>query len=47
MSLAGDEIRSLLWDVGGKLRKEELYFRNQERLMQNAILPVAERQRRD
>lgn len=28
MSLGTDEIRSLLWDVGGKVRKEELYFRN-------------------
>ena len=43
MSLAGDAIRSLLWAVGGKLRKEELYFRNQEKLMVNAILPEAER----
>lgn len=33
MTLGADDIRSLLWDVGGKLTGEELYFRNQDRLM--------------
>ena len=31
--------------MNGKINKQDLYFRNQEKLMKNAILPEAERQK--
>lgn len=35
--LNSDEIRSLLWSLGG-LKKSDIYFRNQGRLMKNTKL---------
>ena len=37
------DIRSILQENSEKLSKHELYFRNQEKLMKNAIIPESER----
>ena len=44
-SITANEVRGLLWDFNNKLSKQDMYFRNQEKLMKNAILPEAERQK--
>lgn len=38
-------MRGLLWDFNNRLNKNDIYFRNQEKLMQNACLPESERQK--
>jgi hypothetical protein len=37
-----NDIRSMLWDYNKKLSKHDMYFRNQDRLMRNAIIPPQE-----
>ena len=46
-SIGSDDVKSLLWQFGAKVNKEDIYFRNQDKLMRNAILPEAERQKRN
>lgn len=37
-----NDVKGLFWDYNMKLSKNELYFRNQDRLMRNAIIPKQE-----
>lgn len=39
------EIRDFLKSKETKLNMQDLYFRNQERLMQNSIIPISERKK--
>lgn len=42
LQVTTNEVRSLLWDYNLKLSKHDMYFRNQDKLMRNAIIPPAE-----
>ena len=43
--ITAKEVRGLLWDMNNGLNRNDLYFRNQEKLMKNSILPEFERQK--
>lgn len=44
-SFTASDVRGLLWDFNNRLNKNDIYFRNQEKLMKNACLPEGERQK--
>ena len=40
--ISTNEVRGILWDYNQKLSKHDLYFRKQDKLMRNAIIPPHE-----
>jgi hypothetical protein len=43
--VTANEVKGLFWDYNMKLSKNDLYFRNQDKLMRNAIIPQKEIQK--
>lgn len=44
-TITAQDVRGLLWDFNSRLNSQDIYFRNQDKLLRNSCLPEFERQK--